>query len=206
MIGLLDYGLGNISAFENIYKRLNIKTLRVDCRSKVDKAAGLILPGVGSFDWAMTAFRESGLIDSVCRAVQVRKTPVLGVCVGMQMMAPESEEGRLAGLGWIPGKVKKFSSPNSSSAFPLPHMGWNSVQPVPAAKLFSGIADPKFYFLHSYHFCPEDPKHAVGKTEYGGEFVSAIRDEHIWATQFHPEKSHNYGAALLKNFAEECMC
>jgi len=202
VITLLDYGLGNIEAFVNIYKRLNFP---VDVASTADQLANaerIILPGVGSFDWAMTRLEESGMRHCLDDLVRVKKRPVLGVCVGMQMMANGSEEGELPGLGWIDAEVKRFEVARFSQQTHLPHMGWNDVSPRNTGYLFKDITAPRFYFLHSYYFAPAKADDVCGVTDYNGNFASAVRSGNVFGTQFHPEKSHQWGIALLKNFAE----
>jgi glutamine amidotransferase len=161
----------------------------------------LILPGVGAFDWAMTRLRASGMVEALNRRVIDDVVPVLGVCVGMQIMARSSEEGEAAGLAWIPGRVVRFDDELFNQATHLPHMGWNDIDPAPDAALLAGLETPRFYFLHSYYFEPDDEADVIARTRYGKDFASAIRRGNIWATQFHPEKSHGWGVALLRNFA-----
>lgn len=202
MISLIDYGLGNIKAFANVYKRLNIPCTIAATPEAILKATRLILPGVGAFDEAMTLLKQSGLKDALTEKVILQKTPVMGICVGMQMLANSSEEGKLPGLGWIPGMVKKFDTSNIPYKTKLPHMGWNTVTYAPASSLFSEIAiNGRFYFLHSYYYECTDPTHILASTEYGTVFTSAVQNNHILGVQFHPEKSHHNGVQLLKNFA-----
>jgi len=134
--------------------------------------------------------------------VMVKKTPVLGVCVGMQMMAKGSDEGKLPGLGWIDAVVKRFDETGFSQQTHLPHMGWNDVNPRDSNCLFKGLLSPRFYFLHSYYFSPVSKDDVLGVTDYNGSFASVARHANVFGTQFHPEKSHQWGIALLKNFAE----
>lgn len=206
MIGIVDYGLGNIRAFENIYRRLGIAAGRVTTPDELAQADQLILPGVGAFDWAMERLTASGLRDALDRRVMGDRVPVLGVCVGMQMMADCSHEGSAAGLGWIAGRVERFCDEWFNQRTHLPHMGWNDVDPVPGEPLFVGIDAPQFYFLHSYYFNPARDEDVIARTYYGVRFASALRSGNIWATQFHPEKSLDWGVALLKNFAEVSRC
>lgn len=203
MITIVDYGIGNVRAFLNIFKRLNIEASLGFARADIEKAERLILPGVGAFDWAMTKLNSSGLRETLDDAVLNRKTPVLGVCVGMQMMARSSEEGTLPGLGWIGGAVKKLTFSGITHPVPLPHMGWNDVIPVGAHRLFKGFsADPRFYFLHSYYFDPDEPASIIAQTDYHRVFACAVASGNAAGVQFHPEKSLEFGISLLKNFAE----
>ncbi len=202
MIGIVDYGLGNVRAFENIYRRLGIPAEPVRTADQLERADRLILPGVGAFDWAMARLVESGMIDALNSRVLNDGVPVLGVCVGMQIMADGSDEGSSAGLGWIPGRVERFRDEWFSSRTHLPHMGWNDIDITSSPALLACLPTPRFYFLHSYFFNPVDEQHVIARTLYGQVFASAIRRENIWATQFHPEKSHDWGVGLLRNFAE----
>ena len=199
MISIIDYGLGNVKAFSNIFKMLNVKHEITANFDAIEKSSKLILPGVGSFDWAMHKLTSSGLKELLDKVVIEKKIPILGICVGMQLMANESDEGELKGLGWIEGKVKKLSSNNKIEI--LPHMGWNYVE-IEKNNLFKGIKDPNFYFLHSYFFEPESPNVVLGKTSYNEKFASIVNKENIFGIQFHPEKSHDNGISILKNFAE----
>jgi glutamine amidotransferase len=202
MIGIVDYGLGNRLAFLNIYKRLNIEAALVSTVDELKMADRLILPGVGAFDWAMTRLAAAGLRAALDWLVLEERRPVLGICVGMQMMANSSEEGVMAGLGWIDAVVKRFEASRGGVVVRLPHMGWNDVRPEPGHALFRGLGSPEFYFLHSYHVVPARPTDTIGTTDYHGEFSSAIASGNIMGTQFHPEKSHEFGIELLRNFAE----
>jgi glutamine amidotransferase len=199
-VTIVNYGLGNIQAFVNIYQRLNIPVVIAETPSQIKNAEKLILPGVGSFDWAMRRLSDSGMRAQLEYTVLQKHVPVLGVCVGMQMMAKRSEEGVLPGLGWINADVIRFD-PASIGARPLPHMGWNDIQPIAIDNLFLGIEFPRFYFLHAYYIVPRDPINILATTCYGRDFTSSIRNNHIFGTQFHPEKSHKWGINLLKNFA-----
>lgn len=202
MITIVNYGLGNIQAFANIYKRLNIPVKVAQTASDLVGAEKLILPGVGAFDWAMTRLKASGMGSCLDDLVLNHKCPVLGVCVGMQMMARRSEEGELPGLGWIDAEVKRFDESLFQQKTHLPHMGWNDVTPVATDTLFKGLVAPRFYFLHSYYFAAGNSSQVLATTDYNGVFVSCAAVEHIYGVQFHPEKSHQWGEQLLKNFAE----
>jgi len=201
LIGIVDYGLGNVRAFENIYRRLGIPVSLVRTSDELAAVDRLVLPGVGAFDWAMERLKASGMIDALNERVLRQRVPVLGVCVGMQIMAASSEEGELPGLGWIPGEVKRFKDEWFSAQTHLPHMGWNDVETTAGEPMFEGIAGPRFYFLHSYFFQPATADCVIAQTDYGIRFASAVRMGNIWATQFHPEKSHEWGMALLRNFS-----
>jgi glutamine amidotransferase len=199
-VTLVHYGLGNIQAFAHIYQRLNIDVDVAETAAQVATAKRLILPGVGAFDWAMARLDKSGLRTALDEAVLGRAVPVLGVCVGMQMMAQSSDEGQVAGLGWISSNVERLFKERNAHK-PLPHMGWNDVIPKSTKCLFANIEAPRFYHLHSYYMVPENESEILATTDYDGVFVTAVRRENIFGTQFHPEKSHQWGISLLANFA-----
>jgi len=203
MITIIDYGLGNVLAFVNVYNRLNIPVAVAKSASDLANATKLILPGVGSFDHAMQQLDQSGMRQPVEQLVLQNAMPVLGICVGMQMLAKFSDEGELPGLGWIDGEVKKFDLSAMPRGTNLPHMGWNDVKPVVDSGLFKGMEqDVRFYFLHSFYFeCHQQPN-VLAVTDYGGQFSCAVRRDNVYGVQFHPEKSHHFGSQLLKNFAE----
>ena len=205
MITLINYGLGNIQAFVNIYRRLNIPVAVATTADQLAGAEKIILPGVGAFDWAMMRLEASGMRACLDDLVMNRKKPVLGVCVGMQIMARSSAEGKLPGLGWVPGEVQRIRGSEDErfrGGLLLPHMGWNDVCPRDHECLFKGITAPRFYFLHSYYFAPDHPDAVLATTDYGGSFASAVRARNVFGVQFHPEKSHQWGIQLLKQFAE----
>ncbi len=202
MIALVDYGLGNIQAFENIYRRLGIEAYPAKTTTDLRRASRIILPGVGAFDWAMTRLQESGLREALDEEVLAEKKPVLGICVGMQMMARSSEEGVQPGLGWIDATVVRFDTLLLKGSTHLPHMGWNNAVPLSTDTLFYGLDAPKFYFLHSYFMKPDRAENILATSSYGVTFTSATRSGNVYGTQFHPEKSHDWGVCLLKNFAE----
>jgi glutamine amidotransferase len=201
MITLVDYGLGNIQAFAHIYQRLNIPVEVAANPKQLAQAEKIILPGVGAFDWAMTRLNDSGMRDILDELVLHRQVPVLGICVGMQMMAQRSDEGTLPGLGWLDAEVVRFTAEHIGEA-PLPHMGWNDVRPLEQSSLFRGIEAPRYYFLHSYFIVPRQQTDVLATASYGRDFAAAVCNSHIFGTQFHPEKSHQWGIDLLRNFAE----
>lgn len=205
MIAIIDYGVGNISAFVNIFKQLNIPAKIAKNEADLQDADKLILPGVGHFDYAMQRFNDSGMKERVNHLVTVEKKPVLGICVGMQMMAERSDEGDLKGLGWINSEVIKFDESMRSAKLPLPHMGWNDVSPTTDNPLFNNLNnEARFYFLHSYYFKCNEIENSTADADYGSKFTCAVNRENVYGVQFHPEKSHHYGITLLKNFAELC--
>lgn len=205
MIGVLDYGLGNVKAFLNIFEKADIEAQPIKTKENLFNSEKIILPGVGSFDSAIECLTDSGLLNSLNHEVLEEKKPVLGVCVGMQIMANCSEEGNRKGLGWIDGEVKRFNRNIPKKKLYIPHIGWNHLTMSKGEELFHDLSNPLFYFLHSYHFVPNNKKDIISTTNYGYEFVSGIRNGNIWATQFHPEKSHDWGVILLKNFVRACF-
>ena len=202
MIKIIDYGLGNILAFHTMYKRLNIEAGIARSAADLEGATRLILPGVGAFDHAMELLNASGMREPLDAMVQRGGVPVLGICVGMQILAARSDEGRAAGLGWIDGEVRGFGALKRDDLL-LPHMGWNDVQPVDGSPLFRGLEDEaRFYFLHSFYFHCRRPSDVAAVSSYGLDFSCAVHAGNVYGVQFHPEKSHHFGAQLLKNFAE----
>jgi glutamine amidotransferase len=203
VIYIVDYGLGNIRAFQNMYKRLGIEARTAKTPVELRAASKLILPGVGAFDHAMERLQSSGMREALDDMVLVRKVPVLGVCVGMQMLAKSSDEGSLDGLSWVSGRVRSLGSLPGADKLPLPHMGWNDVQPRAGARLVVAAKDPlRFYFLHSFYFDCADGKDVAATTEYGSAFCCAVESGNVFGVQFHPEKSHHHGVSLLKRFVE----
>lgn len=202
MIHVVDYGLGNVQAFLTMFKRLGFEAIRAKSAADLTGASKIILPGVGAFDHAIELLDQSGMRPTLEALVLQDKVPVLGICVGMQIMASASEEGRLPGLGWVPGKVRAFRANEHSASLPLPHMGWNDVQPKSGSPLFARLeSDARFYFLHSYYFECDAPSHVAAVASYGLDFSCAVSVGNVYGVQFHPEKSHHFGAQLLKNFA-----
>jgi glutamine amidotransferase len=209
VIGIIDYGLGNIKAFENIYNKLSIPFFYARTPDELKKATKIILPGIGAFDHAMTLLNESGLRETLDAMVLQQHIPIIGICVGMQMMANSSDEGGLPGLGWIEGHVKKLDFPllNTDNSLPLPHMGWNNVALQTDDPIFKNLEEnPEFYFLHSFYFDCENTTDSIGRTHYGYNFSCIIRHGNIYGIQCHPEKSHQNGILVLKNFAELQSC
>ena len=203
MIAIINYGLGNIKAFANVYKNLNIPFTIASRFSELKYATKLILPGVGAFDHAMELLNNSGMRNELEDSVLNNKIPVLGICVGMQILANISQEGKLNGLGWIEGEVIKFSPIIDDKSMIIPHMGWNNVKQLKKNNLLNGIDEnARFYFLHSYYFQCKDNENCVAVTDYGTQFACVVNSKNIWGVQFHPEKSHQWGIQVLKNFAE----
>lgn len=202
MITIINYGLGNIRAFINVYDRLKIQTKVAQTADEIIGATKIILPGVGSFDYAMAQLNNSGMRDELEKQIFDNKIPIMGICVGMQMLAKSSDEGKMPGLGWIDGNVKLFDTSLIPYKTRLPHMGWNSIEPSKENILLNGFNNQsRFYFLHSYYFDCNNQENILCTTEYGIKYSSAVNKDNIYGIQFHPEKSHSNGVRLLQNFA-----
>jgi glutamine amidotransferase len=202
MITIINYGLGNIKAFINVYDKLHIPVTTASNCHELKKATKIILPGVGSFDNAMIRLEKSGMKDLLAEMVLIKEIPVLGVCVGMQILANSSEEGSLPGLGWVEGEVKRFETSRQGGAIRVPHMGWNTVTSFAEKGIFKGFDHKaRFYFLHSYYFNSHNKDAVIATSDYDGEFACAVCSGNIYGVQFHPEKSHRWGIQFLDNFA-----
>lgn len=203
MIAIIDYGSGNVGAIANIYKQLKIAHKVTGDLAELQAAERYVLPGVGAFDTTMDYFRRSGMTELLHEQVMTRGKKVLGICVGMQILADSSEEGVLPGLGWISGRVRRIDATVLPVPPRLPHMGWNSVTPRPGARLFDDVdVERGFYFLHSYYFDASRSEDVAATTNYGGEMPCAVACRNVYGMQFHPEKSHANGVAVFRNFAE----
>jgi glutamine amidotransferase len=195
MISIIDYGMGNLGSISNMLKKIGTASKRASNTEEILKAEKIILPGVGSFDNAMEKLITLGFTDAL-KEKAVSETPILGICLGMQLLGSSSEEGDLKGLNLIPGIIRKFPQ---IEGLTIPHMGWNNVI-IKDKKIYNGLEENKFYFVHSYYFEPENDKHIASTTNYGFDFVSSVKKLNIYGVQFHPEKSHKYGMKLLSNF------
>jgi glutamine amidotransferase len=202
MITIINYGSGNIRAIGNIYDRLNIDYKIASSPQEVEGAQKIFLPGVGAFDETISMLDKTGFREVLDKEVLQNKVPVIGICVGMQILAESSEEGTLPGLGYIKGRVKKIDATLLNQKPKLPHLGWNSIQITRKNTLLDGVDEEfGFYFLHTYYFDCENNSDILATTNYGKSFASAVNHENVYGIQFHPEKSHNNGVTLLKNFA-----
>jgi glutamine amidotransferase len=202
MITIIDYKTGNLGSIQNILKKIGESSIITSESDVISEATKIILPGVGSFDTGMRNLTELNLTAILSRKVLTEKIPILGICLGMQLLSEKSEEGILPGLGWIKGDVKRFVF-NKTNEYKIPHMGWNFVKIRKESRLFSEMFDdPRFYFVHSYYLNPDNAQDILTSTEYGLEFVSAVEKDNILGVQFHPEKSHKFGLKLLRNFVE----
>lgn len=203
MLTIVDYGVGNLASIKNMLKKIGIESLISSDAKDVEAADKLILPGVGAFDTCADKLNASGLLPILNRRVLNDKTPVLGICVGMQMLMENSEEGVSPGLGWIRGSIVKFKQEEMPSGYKIPHMGWTDVSLCKPSRLFEGMYDePRFYFVHSYHPKISNREDALLESHYGYTFVGALEHENILGVQFHPEKSHKFGMKLLENFVK----
>ena len=199
-IVIVDYKMGNINSVARKLTLLGIDYIISDNANEIINADKLILPGVGHFGKAMKQLEESNLIGVLNEAVIIRKKPILGICLGMQLMAKFSEEGNTVGLGWFDAKVVSFKV-KDKLRFKVPHTGWNNVLYTKDSAINNLLPlNPEFYFVHAYHFVPDNPSDVLHTTIYENEFVSAIQRENIVGVQYHPEKSHDAGIQLIKNF------
>lgn len=206
MITIVDYGMGNLGSVQNMFKYLGIKSSITSGIEEINRADKILLPGVGAFDAAMQKINEDGFREVLNFKAKEEKVPILGICLGMQLLTEGSDEGDLEGLGWIPAYTNKF---NSSQNLRVPHMGWNEIRLSNPCAIGEGLnsisdlgEDARFYFVHSYYVKVKDEKNSIMKTVYGHEFDSGIQHENIMGCQFHPEKSHKFGMKLLSNFAK----
>lgn len=201
MITIVDYGAGNLRSIARAFEHLGIPARVVDRPEEVERAEAVVLPGVGAAGAAMRFLKDRGL-DEAVRAALKRGIPFLGVCLGMQLLLGSHEEGDTAGLGLLPGCVRRFPE-----GLIVPHIGWNQVQPVRETPLFEGIPPSSyFYFVHSYYAEPADAALVAGLTDYGAPYCSVIEADNLWGVQFHPEKSSTNGLRLLRNFAKAAQC
>jgi glutamine amidotransferase len=201
MVAIIDYGVGNLTSILNMHRKLGIEAVITGEAELIGAADRLLIPGVGHFDTCMQNFSDSGLRPLVEKRALEDKVPVLGICVGAQMMTRGSEEGVEKGLAWVNADTVRFRL-NGSSDLKVPHMGWTDLRPKTCSGLWADMPDePRFYFAHSYHFSFDSTEYVTGTADYGYDFVCAFRKENIYGVQFHPEKSHKYGMKLIANFA-----
>lgn len=199
MIAIVDYGMGNLGSIQNMFRRIGVPARLVSDPAALRESPKVVLPGVGAFDAAMERIAAAGLRPVLDELALERRVPVLGICLGMQLLTRSSEEGRLPGLGWIAGETRRFPR---VAGLPVPHMGWNVARSTCESRLTAGLGEePRFYFVHSYYVQVDEPEDSVLKTVYGLQFDSAVSHGNIYGAQFHPEKSHKYGMQLLRNFA-----
>lgn len=202
MIVIVDYGMGNLRSIKHKFDRMGIPSAISSDVEEIARADKLILPGVGNFAAAMQNLEKLRLIPILEKKVIDEKTPILGICLGMQLLTGSSEEGHASGLGWIDAETVRFNFGDANAGLKIPHMGWNSVSILRDSQILDGIDNNlRFYFVHSYHVACKDQCNAVAKTCYGYDFPPIIQKGHIYGIQFHPEKSHGQGIKILKNFA-----
>jgi imidazole glycerol-phosphate synthase subunit HisH len=200
---IIDYGLGNLRSMANMLNKIGANAIISSDPEIIEKAEKLILPGVGAFDTGMKNLTERGLIRVLNHCVLEKKIPIMGVCLGMQLMTIRSEEGELPGLGWVKADTIRFKFENSNNSLKVPHMGWEKLTICQHHKIFTGLEiDNRFYFVHSYHIVCAEQADVLATTTYGFEFTSVFRKDNIFGVQFHPEKSHKFGMLLLKNYLE----
>lgn len=199
-IVIVDYGMGNLNSVKQKLTYLKIDAIISSDAKIIEQADKIILPGVGHFGKAMESLNALNLVDVLNEQVLIKKKSILGICLGMQLMANKSEEGNVDGLGWFDADVVKFKI-NDTLKYKIPHTGWNQIEIVKESTLMKGIPDfSEFYFVHSYHFETKNKKDILNETEYEYKFVSAVEKENIFGVQYHPEKSHDVGELLLRNF------
>ena len=202
MITIIDYKTGNLGSIQNMLKKIRIESLITSDADEIAKATKLIIPGVGAFDQGMNNLIELGLVDILNKKVKEEKIPVLGICLGMQLMTNRSEEGKIPGLAWIDANTTRFCF-SDTSKYKSPHMGWNFINQHKESRLFNEMyPEPRFYFVHSFFVSVSEPVDILTSTIYETEFTSSFEKGNILGVQFHPEKSHKFGMKLLKNFAE----
>lgn len=203
MVVIIDYGVGNLASIKNILKKIGAEATISSDESVIAAADKLILPGVGAFDSCAEKLHGSHLLPVLNTKVLQQRTPVLGICVGMQLLTSGSEEGVLPGLGWIDGRIIKFQQAQFTAPVKIPHMGWTEVRLRSSSRLFEDMyAEPRFYFVHSYHARLDDEGDALVYADYGYPFVAGVEKGNILGVQFHPEKSHKFGMKLLHNFVK----
>jgi imidazole glycerol-phosphate synthase subunit HisH len=201
MIVIIDYGMGNLRSVQKAFERIRIPATISSNPQEIEQAEKLVLPGVGHFERGISNLKNKGLFDLLNEQVQVKKKPILGICLGMQLMTEFSEEGNCNGFGWLKAKTQKFSF--QTNGLKIPHMGWNNLSIKKSDTIFKDItADNFFYFVHSYYVSCESVTDILAETGYGNKFVSSFQKENIFGCQFHPEKSHDKGLQILKNYAE----
>jgi glutamine amidotransferase len=200
MIAILDYGVGNLKSIYNMFKKVGANSIITSDINVIKNSNKIVLPGVGSFDHGINSFKKSSFFETVENEVLEKQKPILGICLGMQLLTNGSEEGIEKGLGWIDAHTVKFDLLDKNLS--IPHMGWNKTTPIKKNGLFKDLDDNRFYFVHSYHVLCNNNQNILATTEYSQKFVCSIIKENIYGVQFHPEKSHKYGMQLFKNFSE----
>jgi len=199
-ICIIDYGMGNLRSVQKAFERIKVPALITSDKTEILKADKIVLPGVGNFERGIANLKSNGLFDTLNEVVTEHKIPILGICLGMQLMTEFSEEGNVEGFGWIKARTIKFVFDKND--LKIPHMGWNNINVVRVSQITNNISpDNLFYFVHSYFVTCENQDDVLAITNYGLSFVSSFQKENIYGCQFHPEKSHESGLSLLSNFA-----
>ena len=203
LIAIVDYNAGNIKSIQNMLKRIGVKSIIANSIDQISNAEKLILPGVGHFDYGMSNLKKSEFVEILNRKVLIDKTPILGICLGAQMLGNKSEEGIESGLGWIDMDIIKFNKNCMPEGFKIPQMSWNEIKIKKTSQLLNGLDnESRFYFVHSFHMKANNSADILATSYYGYDFTSAIEKDNIYGVQFHPEKSHKYGIKVLENFAK----
>jgi glutamine amidotransferase len=206
VIAIVDYDMGNVASVANMLKRIGARDAFLTRDAEVlGRATSIILPGVGAFDNGMRNLRNFGLLDALNEAVLVRRVPLLGICLGMQLLTDSSEEGQLPGLGYLRATTRRFRFPRGS-ALKIPHMGWNYIESVHPNPIIPEDSPNRFYFVHSYYVDCADPADVIATADYGFSFPGAVQRDNVFGVQFHPEKSHRYGMKLLEKFVAFQQC
>jgi len=202
MVVIIDTKMGNVKSIQSMLRKIGVKSQISHDLEVIDSASRYILPGVGSFDTGMSYLNNSGIKEVLKRNIEVAKKPILGICLGMQLLTKGSQEGKLDGLGWIDAEAYRFDFKSSDIDLPVPNMGWNIAKSSKKNRLWEGLAENRFYFVHSFYVKTKIEEETLSTSNYGIEFASSIHRDNIYGVQFHPEKSHRYGMQLLKNFSE----
>lgn len=198
MIAILDYGIGNLNSIHNMLKKINVNSIITSDATKIEKAEKFILPGVGSFDNGIKSLKNASFFRTLEKQILKNKKPILGICLGMQLLTNGSEEGKEKGLCWVDASTVKFNS--DTKKITIPHMGWGEVEPMNRDNIFKNLKNNRFYFVHSYHVICNEEKNILATTNYYQNFTCSIHKDNIFGVQFHPEKSHKFGMLLLNNF------
>lgn len=203
MISIVDYGMCNVGSISSMLKKIGASHNIISTAQELRLADKVILPGVGAFDNGMSQLANLGLTDALNEKALKEKVPVLGICLGMQLLTNGSEEGQLPGLGWIKAMTRKFDFFSMDKPLKVPHMGWNDIKVKHTSPILNDMySEPRFYFVHSYHVCCENNEDVIATTQYGFEVSAIVGADNIFGAQFHPEKSHKFGMKLLENFSK----
>jgi glutamine amidotransferase len=204
MIAIVNYGLGNLGSIKNMLRKIGSDSVITDNQKDIEEATKIILPGVGAFDTGMEKLHETGLVELLNHKAMIEKIPILGICLGVQLMTRRSDEGERPGLGWFNAETIKFDFNGINGKYTIPNMGWNEVELCKESKLFENMfEEPRFYFVHSFHLKADDKADVLTFSHYGYPYASALEHENLMGVQFHPEKSHKFGQRLLTNFVNK---